>query len=542
MVNRGVVDKKEAQAHNVEVQDSTATANRRLRRSYTKRQAPEPTDIDSDSDDEEDEPAFNSTISTVTSTMTATATLPTGLPAFQITATLDPLTQATPPALADNDPRETVIVGSPSPSRHDGDGKISRTTEHLLIAAGSIGATIIIVMIILALYVMRKRGLSLADVIHQGKSHLRRGPPPPPAKYGMDQKHYGMEKVHDCGYGRAQKNSVYPQQQYAVYYAQRQKSVHHPQKQTPAYSPQQQNPVYAPQRAASLTRSSSSRSQRPLQALKRSDSFKQGGLERIPSQDKSFYDDTPSQTGSHRRNDSATPSSPVLPYQDLRRSASTRNTRSLDGESEELRYPEDIGPQRALPPPPTFRQFLSNRPSISQRPGCGGPMASRFSWTNSNAPQTPHEVSRDTAAPPVGRDSFMTQRSSVPRFRTVDSWVSQQTTRVQELRLKQQFRMTQSSTSSGGDANNHHDDIDTVPEMPSVPQHLSRSASTRSEGGGAGGGLAGKNVKHARHDTATTVQTAPIFRAHPGTEVRFSVRSEVPSEVLDRGRKNAALE
>lgn len=339
---------------------------------------------------------------------------------------------------------------------------------------------------------MRKRGLSFADVVKYSKNRIHRSPPPPPSKYGLDAK-----LPFDDHYGRAQQNKIYP-----------------------------------PQRAASLTRSTSSKTLRPLQMLGRSESFNQG-LTRKGSINKSFYDDSSSHTDSHRRKDSATPSSPILPIHNPRRSASSRNTRSLVGDMEELRY-SNTSAQRPLPPPPTFRQFLSNRPSISQRPGIGVGMASRFSWTNSNAPQTPHEVSRDTAAQSIGRDSFMTQRSSVPRFRTVDSWVNQQSTRVEEQRLKQQFRMTQSSTSSGGEIN---DDIDTVPEMPSMPQHLSRGASTRS----TGGGLPGKNVKHQRNDTVTTVQTAPIFKAHPGTEIRFSVRSEVPSEILDVGRKNTAL-
>lgn len=48
-------------------------------------------------------------------------------------------------ALAANDPTATVVVALPPPP-HDGDGRgdgprggISQTTEHLLIAAGSIG-------------------------------------------------------------------------------------------------------------------------------------------------------------------------------------------------------------------------------------------------------------------------------------------------------------------------------------------------------------------------------------------------------------------
>lgn len=53
-------------------------------------------------------------------------------------------TQATVGALADNDPTETVVVSlqpPPKPPHHEGggNGRISQTTEHLLIAAGSIG-------------------------------------------------------------------------------------------------------------------------------------------------------------------------------------------------------------------------------------------------------------------------------------------------------------------------------------------------------------------------------------------------------------------
>lgn len=65
------------------------------------------------------------------------------------------------------------------------------------------GATIIIVMIILALYTMRKRGLTLKDVIQNGKNQLRRGAPPPPPKYGMDNK-----LPYEEGYGYARKNSI----------------------------------------------------------------------------------------------------------------------------------------------------------------------------------------------------------------------------------------------------------------------------------------------------------------------------------------------
>lgn len=54
-------------------------------------------------------------------------------------------TQATVGVLADTDPMETVVVSlQPPPKPHHeggGSGRISQTTEHLLIAAGSIGGS-----------------------------------------------------------------------------------------------------------------------------------------------------------------------------------------------------------------------------------------------------------------------------------------------------------------------------------------------------------------------------------------------------------------
>jgi hypothetical protein len=44
-------------------------------------------------------------------------------------------------------------------------------------------------MVILAFYTMRKRGLTIKDVIRNGQDTLRnRGGPPPPPKYDMDRK------------------------------------------------------------------------------------------------------------------------------------------------------------------------------------------------------------------------------------------------------------------------------------------------------------------------------------------------------------------
>lgn len=438
-------------------------------------------------------------------------------------------------ALAAKEPVETVVVAIPPPPGGDRDGPdgregggrhkgISQTTEHLLIAAGSIGmmhlldsecqlttsigATIIIVMVVLAIYTMRKRGITLAQAIKQGKNSVTRGGPPPPPKFQGD---WDAKQSFSNDYGSLRKDTVTPPQ--------------------PA-----------------MARSGSFTSQRPPMAFNRNDSFNLQS-QRKPSADthgSTFLLESPPpprRNNSQRRDPSTTASSLVLGQQELRRSASTHNTRSIDDDASELRY-EDAPQQRAispLPPPPTFKQFLNNRPSISGKAGFGG-MMSRFSWTNSQAPQTPAEPNQD--AYQAGRESYMTTRSSVPRFRTVDSWVNQQTNRIEAQKLKEQFRLTSTSTVYSGDEENDH-----IPEVPAMPKNVERLRESSAPMSASlplrapttpplprSTGLPGKNIKHERHDTRTTVDTAPIFKQHPGTEVRFSTRSAVPSEILDRGR------
>jgi hypothetical protein len=51
--------------------------------------------------------------------------------------------QPTNGALADNQPMETVVVSLQPPERTHHEGRLSQTTAHLLIAAGSIGKEIV---------------------------------------------------------------------------------------------------------------------------------------------------------------------------------------------------------------------------------------------------------------------------------------------------------------------------------------------------------------------------------------------------------------
>ncbi|KAF9732443.1 hypothetical protein PMIN02_009677 [Paraphaeosphaeria minitans] len=453
-------------------------------------------DSDSDSDDEDDGPPEVWTLTVIGA-------------------------QSTGGALAANHPAATAVVAAPPPRDGGMDGNpdggphkggISQTTEHLLIAAGSIGATIVLVMIVLAIYTMRKRGLTLAQAIKQGKHQVtRRGPPPPP----KSQPSWDAKQSFSNDYGALRKNTVTPPQ-------------------------------------AALSRSGSPSSQTGPIALGRSDSFNLQNTKSADGRGSTFLLESPPPPRRDNSNRSGptsiTPSYAVL-GQDSRRSVSTHNTRSVDENASELMY-KDVSQERTtspLPPPPTFKQFLNNRPSISGKAGFGG-MMSRFSWTNSNAPQTP-KVTTSQDPYQGGRESYMTSRSSVPRFRTVDSWVNQQTNRIEAQKLKEQFRLTSTSTVYTQD-----EEADHIPEVPAMPKNVERLRESSAPMSASlplrapatpplppSMGLPGKNIKHERHDTRTTVDTAPVFKQHPGNEVRFSTRSTVPSEILDRGRPDNVL-
>lgn len=367
-------------------------------------------------------------------------------------------------------------------------------------------------MVILGIHTMRKRGLTFAEALKAGRYQVTHGGPPPPPKQDPPTNFWPDAKKQDMSdYGSLRNQSVTPPQ-------------------------------------AAMARSGSIKSQKPLASLDRSDSFNLTRTASSRDEPKTFYlQSPPARNNSHSRNGSGSQPSNAPQY-------STNNTnnsiatRTMYDEESELQYndpPQDraVSP---LPPPPTFKQFLSNRPSGSVKQGFDN-MMSRFSWTNSNAPQTPHDSSRDTKATPVNRDSYMTSRSSVPRFRTVDSWVNQQTNRIEAQKLKEQFRLT--STTVGSQDSEARDIVPDVPEVPAMPKnvqalrdssaHLSSQLPNRRPV--TPPGLPGRNVKHQRHDTRTTVDTAPIFRQHPGNEVRFSTKSDVPSEILDRGRRDDVL-
>lgn len=70
----------EVQFGGIQAEEPTATVDRILRRSYTRRQQPSPTDVDYDTDDEDD---FLDPEQTRTTTTTPTLTIPSGPPAVR---------------------------------------------------------------------------------------------------------------------------------------------------------------------------------------------------------------------------------------------------------------------------------------------------------------------------------------------------------------------------------------------------------------------------------------------------------------------------
>ncbi|CZR57161.1 uncharacterized protein PAC_07050 [Phialocephala subalpina] len=122
----------------------------------------------------------------------------------------------------------------------------------------------------------------------------------------------------------------------------------------------------------------------------------------------------------------------------------------------------------------------------SKAPGTG-----RFSWMTSN-----RGTMAGPPAPYGDRDTVYTTASieSAPRFRTVNSWVAQQAGRVERQQQSDQE----------------------VPAMPPIPAPL------QAQNTGAGS-------DHRRNPSEN-----PAFKAHPGDEIEIGRGSRVPSSILDR--------
>lgn len=171
---------------------------------------------------------------------------------------------------------------------------------------------------------------------------------------------------------------------------------------------------------------------------------------------------------SQRKPPSGKPSSPILP---------------VGPSSHEFFEESDLSFQSM----PTY--LGDTGPSSTSSP----PKASRFSWTNSHVSKAPQE----------SRFSVETSVSSVPRYRTVDSWVGVQVRRIDAAKLQQHLRQQANRQSS-------------VPSIPDLP--VIRPPSPQAK----------KLIQQRNH-----VSDGSMFRVHPGTEIKLPRASRVPSEILD---------
>ena len=154
------------------------------------------------------------------------------------------------------------------------------------------------------------------------------------------------------------------------------------------------------------------------------------------------------------------------------------------------------------------------------------PKISRFSWTNSQAPQTP----RDARDPHLSRVSVATSTDSIPRFRTVESWVSQQAGRYAERSIKDYFVEADTKSEAGTEYSRQRSTSTLIPpdEQDPFPQRFDQTSQSSVP-------TVPQIPSHLKHERAVTqASDATVFRQHPGTEIVIPRGSRVPSEVLDK--------
>jgi hypothetical protein len=136
------------------------------------------------------------------------------------------------------------------------------------------------------------------------------------------------------------------------------------------------------------------------------------------------------------------------------------------------------------------QQLARSATAAAAARGRGSPLKpSRFSWTNSAVPKTPDPK---TTAEDVSRFSVATTASSVARYRTVESWVGHQASRLEEEAIQNYLEREIEERIMG--------------------------ASSKSSGGGS--------AQRKRGDSEQ-------FMYHPGQEVALPRVSLIPSDILD---------
>lgn len=151
-----------------------------------------------------------------------------------------------------------------------------------------------------------------------------------------------------------------------------------------------------------------------------------------------------------------------------------------------------------------------------------------FSWSTSTAPSTPATTTRSN------RDTVTTQDSEPPRYRSVTSWINIQSQRQIESRNKHPSSISYAAPPAIPEGNTV-DRYPPTPAIPDTPVTPKTPRTPRTPGTPARGHRSTFQSfldRHNRTISSTTVSTLPIFRQHPGEEVKIPRAQRIRSSSL----------
>ncbi|KAF1982481.1 hypothetical protein K402DRAFT_407660 [Aulographum hederae CBS 113979] len=358
----------------------------------------------------------------------------------------------------------TVIVNLPPPPKPKKSG-ISEKTEHALIATGSIGLTILVAVLAFMIYRMQK-GMALKDALKFNKKTPQKEldvSAPLGRNWGM--RGFSWDRKNNWNY----ENSNLPARTLPR----------------------------LPRKA--LVRTDTSSSNRPLLSAPQNPSPSPRPSPRPSAgreQPMNFFDDDNSTSSQSR----ATRSSLALPKQQPLPDPKEQNA---------FLHDDSQSDSTASSAPDYLRNAMGRGTP---------PKLSRFSWTNSQATPTPRDP----------RFSIATSTtSSVPRYRTVESWVGQQTNNVQERQIKELLDMMPPEPQ----------EVRNTTPMPyqQEEQQFQHPPASR--------------PRHEQQDVPQTgyiweaeyrprrkpvLSQASVFNVHPGEQMKLPRGSRIPSEILDK--------
>jgi hypothetical protein len=166
--------------------------------------------------------------------------------------------------------------------------------------------------------------------------------------------------------------------------------------------------------------------------------------------------------------------------------------------------------------------------------------SSRFSWTTSLAPKTPGD--------PASRFSIATSTSSVAHYRTVESWVGNQTNRLDEGKFQEYLEReieTSISQKSSNEELPHRQNNGGNDVLNDIHDFMTANEESRKKDSPEAGSderrrydstdwTRGQRRSGRKNQTgAPQARDSSSFMVHPGTKVRTPRVSLIPSEILD---------